>query len=57
MNKWGKKVWRLRACLVIVFENCFFFVLKNKENKENTENTFLSHIFFVLKNIENTIIR
>lgn len=34
--------WRLRVCLVTIFEN-YFFVLNGKENKENM---FVLHVFY-----------
>ena len=38
---------RFMACLVIVFENCLFFFLKNKGSKKNAENTCGSIFFFL----------
>ena len=45
-----KNMERVRASLVTIFENGFFFL--NNENKENTYNTFNS--LSVLKNTNNT---
>ena len=45
MNKWGKKVWRLRACLVIVFENCFFFC-SEKQGEQGKHGEHVSFPYF-----------
>ena len=49
-----KTMGNVRACLLIIFKNCFFF-LKNKNNMKNIENTFGSIFGYGTKTILNFV--